>query len=71
MGPATPPGAACWLMPSRPGHEVVLTREPSGAPIGEAIRGVRTEALLFAAARAQHAFANGLNAANAARLGGT
>lgn len=47
------------------GHEIVLTREPGGTPIGEAIRdallGVnsegmdsRTEALLFAAARAQH-----------------
>jgi len=48
------------------GHEVVLTREPGGTPIGEAIREVllgagsesmaaRTEALLFAAARSQHA----------------
>ena len=48
------------------GHEVVLTREPGGTSIGEAIREVllgvgshgmaaRTEALLFAAARAQHA----------------
>ena len=47
------------------GHEVVLTREPGGTSIGEAIREVllgvgshgmvaRTEALLFAAARAQH-----------------
>lgn len=48
------------------GHEAVLTREPGGTPVGEAIRGVllgagsegmggRTEALLFAAARAEHA----------------
>ena len=48
------------------GHDVVLTREPGGTSIGEAIREVllgvgsygmaaRTEALLFAAARAQHA----------------
>ena len=48
------------------GHEVVLTREPGGTPIGEQIRSVllgadstgmapRTEALLFAAARAEHA----------------
>ena len=48
------------------GHEVVLTREPGGTSIGEAIReallgvgsqgmAARTEALLFAAARAQHA----------------
>ena len=47
------------------GHEVLLTREPGGTTIGEAIREVllgvgshgmvaRTEALLFAAARAQH-----------------
>ncbi len=48
------------------GYEVVLTREPGGTPVGEAIREVllgagsdgmaaRTEALLFAAARAEHA----------------
>ena len=48
------------------GREVVLTREPGGTSIGEAIREVllgvgsqgmaaRAEALLFAAARAQHA----------------
>ena len=47
------------------GHEVVETREPGGTAVGEAIRGVllgagsegmaaRTEALLFAAARAEH-----------------
>jgi dTMP kinase len=47
------------------GHEVVLTREPGGTPVGEQIRAVllgpdsagmaaRTEALLFAAARAEH-----------------
>ena len=50
------------------GVEVVVTREPGGTPIGEAIRVVllgagsdgmsaRTEALLFAAARAEHAAA--------------
>ena len=50
------------------GVEVVVTREPGGTPIGEAIREVllgagsdgmaaRTEALLFAAARAEHAAA--------------
>lgn len=47
------------------GHEVVVTREPGGTPTGEAVREVlldatgevapRTEALLYAAARAQHA----------------
>lgn len=47
------------------GRTVVLTREPGGTPIGEAIRGLlfdrslgefepRTEALLHSAARAQH-----------------
>ncbi len=45
------------------GHEVVLTREPGGTPLGEQVRGIllgsagmsaRTEALLFAAARAEH-----------------
>ena len=50
------------------GHAVVVTREPGGTEIGEAIREVllgagshgmaaRTEALLFAAARAEHAAA--------------
>jgi dTMP kinase len=50
------------------GVEVVVTREPGGTPTGEAIREVllgagshgmaaRTEALLFAAARAEHAAA--------------
>lgn len=50
------------------GYEVVLTREPGGTATGEAIREVllgagsagmapRTEALLFAAARAEHAAA--------------
>ncbi|KIL34934.1 thymidylate kinase [Cohnella kolymensis] len=47
------------------GHEVLITREPGGSPIAEAIRAVilskentamdaRTEALLYAAARRQH-----------------
>jgi dTMP kinase len=47
------------------GHEVVVTREPGGPPVAERIRGVlldpnsgdmcpRTEALLYAAARAEH-----------------
>jgi len=46
------------------GHEVVLTREPGGTPGAEAVRallldadgswGARAEALLFAAARADH-----------------
>ncbi len=45
------------------GHDVVLTREPGGTPLGEGIRTLLlgghamapiTEALLFAAARAQH-----------------
>lgn len=45
------------------GHEVVLTREPGGAPLAEAIRGIVlaedpvsavAECLLFAAARAEH-----------------
>lgn len=47
------------------GHEVLITREPGGSPIAEAIRAIilntentamdaRTEALLYAAARRQH-----------------
>jgi dTMP kinase len=47
------------------GHEVVRTREPGGTPVAEAVRSVlldggleamdeRTEALLYAAARAEH-----------------
>jgi dTMP kinase len=50
------------------GHEVVVTREPGGTPTAEAIRALvldpansgldpRAEALLFAAARAEHAAA--------------
>jgi len=49
----------------RSGHETVVTREPGGVPIAEAIRSLlldraqtgmdaRTEALLYAAARRQH-----------------
>lgn len=49
----------------RSGHEVVLTREPGGTPVGEQLRELvlshgqgeidaRTEALIFAAARAAH-----------------
>jgi dTMP kinase len=49
----------------RTGREVLVTREPGGTPVGEAIREVllrpdgdpvadRTEALLYAAARSQH-----------------
>ncbi|MDH4848019.1 dTMP kinase [Pseudomonas sp. BN605] len=52
-----------WL--SEAGHDVLVTREPGGTPIGEKIREVvldpttpelcdTTELLLFAAARAQH-----------------
>jgi len=52
-----------WL--TEAGHEVLVTREPGGTPIGERIRAVvldpstpelcdKTELLLFAAARAQH-----------------
>jgi dTMP kinase len=47
------------------GHQVLLTREPGGTPIGESLRSLvldhgqgeidpRTEALIFAAARAAH-----------------
>ncbi len=50
---------------SRTGHEVVVTREPGGCPIADAIRAIlldarnsamvpMTELLLYAAARAQH-----------------
>nr|MBA2247684.1 dTMP kinase [Chloroflexia bacterium] len=49
----------------RAGHRVVLTREPGGTAVGEAVRGIllghhdyailpETEALLMSAARAQH-----------------
>lgn len=52
-----------WL--TKAGHDVLVTREPGGTPIGEKIREVvldpstpelcdTTELLLFAAARAQH-----------------
>ncbi|HEU4398955.1 MAG TPA: dTMP kinase [Actinomycetota bacterium] len=51
-----------WELERR-GHEVVVTREPGGTPVGERVRAVlldpavdlhpRAEALLFAAARAQ------------------
>jgi len=55
---------AQWL--TERGHHVVRTREPGGTPAGEAIRAVllgneyagldeRAEALLFAAARGEHA----------------
>jgi dTMP kinase len=50
---------------ARQGYDIVVTREPGGTPLGERIRGLlldptshvsdRAEALLFAAARAQHA----------------
>lgn len=54
---------SAWL--TEMGHDVLVTREPGGTPIGEKIREVvldpstpelcdRTELLLFAAARAQH-----------------
>jgi dTMP kinase len=49
----------------RLGHEVIVTREPGGTPVGDAIRGVllgtgdyamlpQTEAFLLSAGRAQH-----------------
>lgn len=51
-----------WLQ--QQGHDVVRTREPGGTPLGEAVRELvlhrewdvapRTEALLYAADRAQH-----------------
>ena len=50
-----------WLQAE--GHEVLLTREPGGTPVGEAVRQLVlhgeemtpwTEATLFAAARAEH-----------------
>src|SRR4029450_13252570 len=52
-----------WL--ESQGHQVLVTREPGGTEVGERLRGLlpghdtghiepRTEALLFAAARAQH-----------------
>ncbi|MDF8264764.1 dTMP kinase [Luteipulveratus flavus] len=52
---------AAWLREG--GHEVVVTREPGGTPVGQQIRELvlhgdhlapRAEALLFAADRAQH-----------------
>lgn len=56
---------ALALKAQQQGHEVMITREPGGIPIAEAIRAVilrkentamdgRTEALLYAAARRQH-----------------
>lgn len=56
-------GIADWL--TSQGRQVVMTREPGGIPIAEAIRAIilepantameaRTEALLYAAARRQH-----------------
>ncbi len=61
------------------GHEVVLTREPGGTPIGEKIREVVldpdtpelcdvTELLLFAAARAQHLKEKIIPAINAGKI---
>ncbi len=50
-----------WLEAA--GHDVLLTREPGGTPVGEAVRGLLlhgdsmepwTEAALFAAARSEH-----------------
>jgi dTMP kinase len=53
-----------WLAEAleRRGHEVVLTREPGGTPLGETLRGLllkhemhlETEALLMFAARREH-----------------
>ncbi|RKP45470.1 dTMP kinase [Cohnella endophytica] len=56
---------ALALQAREQGHEVMITREPGGIPIAEAIRAIilgtentamdaRTEALLYAAARRQH-----------------
>jgi dTMP kinase len=52
-----------WLVTS--GHDVLLTREPGGTPVGEALRSIvldpatgnlsaRTEALIYAADKAEH-----------------
>jgi len=54
---------AVWL--TERGHEVVATRQPGGTPVGAAVRGIllepatgelspRTEALLYAADKAEH-----------------
>jgi dTMP kinase len=54
---------AAWL--TERGHEVVATRQPGGTPVGAAVRGIllepatgelspRTEALLYAADKAEH-----------------
>jgi DNA polymerase-3 subunit delta' len=64
-GPASPPRPAAWPGAAARGIGAVLTREPGGTPGAEAIRnlllstegagwGARAEALLFAAARADH-----------------
>ena len=59
--------ALLWEYLLEAGHDVIVTREPGGTPIAEAIRGVllnpdhdtmgsTTELLLYAAARAQHVY---------------
>ena len=63
-GKSTQVRLLCSALEDR-GHQVVVTREPGGTPTGEAIREVlldadgavtpRAEALLYAAARAEHA----------------
>ncbi|MBL7648617.1 MAG: dTMP kinase [Candidatus Hydrogenedentes bacterium] len=59
--------ALLWEYLTEAGYDVIVTREPGGTPIAEAIRGVllnpdhenmgpAVELLLYAAARAQHVF---------------